>query len=64
MLVITEYRVLNYGVSHALSLNPKAGRRTFSANTDDIGTIDKKLIKQAAEETAPAGYKLFSCEFN
>ena len=59
---IMEYRVVGYSLAHALSLNPKAGKRIFSVNSDDIGTTDILAVMDAARSTenTPAGYQLFS----
>ena len=59
---IMEYRVKGYSVTHALSLNPKAGRRTFFASGDDLGTHDIEVVRRVAAlpESTPEGYELFS----
>lgn len=59
---IMEYRVIGYNSSHALSLNPKAGKRVFFANSEDIGTSDILVVTGAAKskENTPDGYRLFS----
>jgi len=57
-----EYRVIGYSLAHAFSTNPKAGKRTFSVNSDDIGTSDILAVMEAARspENTPDGFKLFS----
>lgn len=58
---IMEYRVIGYNTSHAFSLNPKAGKRTFFARSDEIGTTDILAVTEAAKssENTPDGYRLF-----
>lgn len=62
MIIITEYRKIGYSIIDALSVNPRQGRRIFSAKTEDVGTEDIDLIKEVAAGCAPDGYELFSCE--
>lgn len=59
---VMEYRVIGYSLAHAFSTNPKAGKRTFSVNSDDIGTNDILAVMEAARlpENTPDGFKLFS----
>lgn len=59
---VMEYRVIGYSLAHAFSTNPKAGKRTFSVNSDDIGTSDILAVMEAARspENTPDGFKLFS----
>lgn len=59
---IMEYRVLGYSLAHAFSTNPKAGKKTFSARSDDIGSTDILAVVEAASspENTPEGYRLFS----
>lgn len=59
---IMEYRVIGYALAHAFSTNPKAGKKTFSVSSEDIGTTDILAVTEAAgtPENTPEGYKLFS----
>lgn len=61
-MFIMEYRVIGYSLAHAFSTNPKAGKRTFFVNSDEIGTDDINEIAKAAQdsENTPEGYRLFS----
>jgi len=59
---VMEYRVIGYSLAHAFSTNPKAGKRTFSVKSEQIGTEDISEIAKAAQdaENTPEGYRLFS----
>lgn len=59
---IVEYRVVEYSMAHALSLNPKAKKRIFSVDSADLGTTDILAVMEAArsQENTPKGFKLFS----
>ncbi|WP_439851114.1 hypothetical protein ACTACG_07135 [Pseudomonas syringae] len=59
---IMEYRVIGYSLAHALSLNPKAGKRGFTVTSTDVGTEDLNAVLVAAQssENTPDGYSLFS----
>lgn len=61
-IFIMEYRVIGYSLAHAFSTNPKAGKRIFTANSDDIGSDDILAVMEAARtpENTPDGYELFS----
>lgn len=59
---IMEYRVIGFSPAMAMHPNPRAGRRTFFVNSDDLGTDDIKAVIEAARspENTPKGYQLFS----
>ena len=59
---IMEYRVKDFGIRHAFSRDPKAGRRTFFVSGDAIGTHDLAEVTRMAQmrDATPEGYELFS----
>ncbi len=61
---IIEYRRADYKLSDCMRLDPKWGKRTFTARSEDIGTTDILAVMEAAKspENTPEGYKLFSVQ--
>lgn len=59
---IMEYRITGYKLSDAFRRDPKFGKRTFFAGSDDLGSTDINAVISAAQqmECTPEGYELFS----